>query len=246
MSVFLRADDNGLAPGVVTATNAPSPTAISSRDVEEIAATGHDLDLHNDYVKRAQQGNLHLVFIGDSGIVAFPKTASDIWDKNIAPLGAVAFGIGGNTSSQLLWRLRKGELDGFQAKAVLVNIGGNDLKHGAGADTVVPTITACVAEIRKRQPLAQILLIVPPNVYVPTLVPQSYVDHVTATDLALTKLDDGQWIHVLDISDGLNQHKMEILGQVALTGDPHKAHLWFEVWWDVIKNPLAKIFGKTE
>lgn len=241
MSGLLRAEDSSLPNTVASGANTPSATTASSSGVADVAATGHDLDRHNDYVKRAQNGKLNIVFLGDSGIVSWPITGRDIWDKNIAPLDAAAFGIGGNTSPQLLWRLRNGELDGYQAKVVLLNIGGNDLKHGTGADTIVPAITACVAEVRKRQPQAQILLMLPPNVYVPMLVPQSYVEHVTATDLALTKLDDGKWIHVLDISDGLNQHKMEIIGQIAMTGDAHKSHLWFEIWWNVIKAPLTKI-----
>jgi hypothetical protein len=146
----------------------------------------------------------------------------------------------------LLWRLRNGELDGYHARAIVLNIGGNDLKTSWSTDRVVAGIRLCLDEIRLRQPQAVILFTLPPEVHVPVIVPQAYQDHVAAVDRELRKLDDGHSIQVLDISDGLNKNVAEILLQVAMTGDPHKVHLWFEIWWDALKAPLDSIFSAPQ
>ena len=207
---------------------------------------------HQELLDRIKQGNIHVVFFGDSSTFCWQTTGKDIWDKNIVPLGAADFGISGCNAQGLLSRMQNGELDGYQAKAVVIMIGLVNLLKGEPASTIAPIITRIVAEVRKRQPQAQIFLFNPPR----PDTSNSLVAAVAAAQMGtkclanvnelaqdLAKLDDGQWVHVIDMSAAMNARKMEMLEQLVTTRDQHKIHIEFEIWWNALKEPLVKIFG---
>jgi len=223
-------------------TNTP-PSSVPAGNT--VAATGHALELHHGFVTRAKQGNLNIVFFGDSSTTCWQTTGKDIWNKEISPLNAADFGIYGDSAEQLLWRMQNGELDGYQAKAVVVMIGAVDLLRGDSTDRVVAAITACVDEIKKRQPQAKILLFVPPHVSVPGITTKAYVANSTATAAALAKLADGASAQVFDMTEAMQARQAEAALQILAAGDPHGAKVEFEVWWDALKAPLAKIFPGT-
>jgi hypothetical protein len=178
------------------------------------------------------------------------------------PLKAADFGIFNNDAQQLLWRLQNGELDGYQAKAVVVMIGAVNLLRGNSAESTTAAITACVDEIKKRQLHAQILLFNPPHLDLASALPASivspgtalaklvakfqgkdYTAHALAVSEALAKLNDGVSVRVIDMSQAMQARETEMLIEIIAAGDPHGAHTEFEVWWSFLKGPLSQIFG---
>ena len=68
---------------------------------------------HDVFVARARQGNVDVLFLGDSIVEFFATRGKDVWDREIAPLGSVVdFGISGDRTQFVLWRAQHGELDG--------------------------------------------------------------------------------------------------------------------------------------
>jgi len=206
---------------------------------------GHALELHNSFVARAKQGDLNIVFFGDSSTTCWQTTGKEIWNTEIAPLKAADFGIYNDSAGQLLWRLQNSELDGYRAKAVVMMIGAVDLMRGDPTDRVVTAITACVDEIKKRQPQGRILLFVLPHISVPGLTTKEYVTRSTDVAAALAKLGDGNTVQVFDMTDAMEARRTEAIMQILAAGDPHGAKVEFEVWWDALKMPLANIFKTT-
>jgi len=111
-----------------------APTSSASSPSVAIAAMGHALELHNSFVARAKQGDLNIVFFGDSSTTCWQTTGKEIWNTEIAPLKAADFGIYNDSAGQLLWRLQNSELDGYRAKAVVMMIGAVDLMRGDPTD----------------------------------------------------------------------------------------------------------------
>jgi lysophospholipase L1-like esterase len=68
------------------------------------------------FVKIAQEGKAQLVFLGDS-ITAGWGGKKDIWDKAFGQYQPANFGIGGDRTQHVLWRITNGELDGIKPKA---------------------------------------------------------------------------------------------------------------------------------
>ena len=111
--------------------------------------------LHQQYVARAARGGIDVLFIGDSLTMQWSK--SPLWASELVPLGAENFGVDGDGTRQVLWRVTNGELDGIAPKVVVLLIGINDLIDGDPPDAVRDGTLAVIREIQARLPKTQIL-----------------------------------------------------------------------------------------
>jgi lysophospholipase L1-like esterase len=115
---------------------------------------------HQEFLAVAQAGNIDLLFVGDSITDWWrqDQRGKPEWDKTWAPLKAANFGIAGDTTQGVLWRMQNGELEGFHAKLIVLMLGTNNLRRNEIAD-IAAGDAAIVAEFRKRQPQAKVLLL---------------------------------------------------------------------------------------
>src|SRR5215207_11656977 len=84
---------------------------------------------HEGFVEIAKQGNVDVLFLGDSITDAWrrdPPGGEKVWDTHFAPLHAANFGISGDRTQHVLWRMENGELDGIKPKAIVLMIGTNN------------------------------------------------------------------------------------------------------------------------
>ena len=94
----------------------PAPPAVVSPAPRPWAKAAW-LAQHDAFVARARRGNVDVLFRGDSITEFFVTRAPGVWNREIAPLGnAVDFGISGDRTQFVLWRVRNGELDGTNAR----------------------------------------------------------------------------------------------------------------------------------
>src|SRR5262245_44285327 len=89
-------------------------------------AAANDNKYHQSYVETARKGEHDVVFTGDSITFGWGRAGKEVWEKSFEPLKAVNFGIGGNRTQHVLWRLQNGELEG-KPKVVVMMIGTNNL-----------------------------------------------------------------------------------------------------------------------
>src|SRR5262249_46197071 len=83
-------------------------------------------ELHRRYVERAKKGNSDLLFLGDSITQGWNENVSEVWKRFYGPRSAVNFGIGGDRTQHVLWRINHGELDGIKPKVAVLMIGTNN------------------------------------------------------------------------------------------------------------------------
>jgi lysophospholipase L1-like esterase len=151
-------------------------------------------------VQIAKAGGIDLLFVGDS-ITDWWRADSrgkPEWDKTWAPLKAANFGIAGDTTQGVLWRMQNGELDGFKTKAIVLMLGTNNLKRNDTAD-IAAGDAAIIAEFRKRQPQAKVLLL---GVFPRGSAPDNeYRAMIKELNSHLAKLADNKSVFYLDIGD---------------------------------------------
>lgn len=111
--------------------------------------------LHQQYVARAARGGIDVLFIGDSITMQWSK--SPLWLSELAPLGAESFGVDGDGTRQVLWRVTNGELDRIAPKVVVLLIGINDVIDGDSPEAVRDGTLAVIREIQARLPQTRIL-----------------------------------------------------------------------------------------
>ncbi len=204
-TLLLLAADCGGTSAFADAAGADSPAAI---DVSQSAApdgllTRLETRRHEAFVAAARRGDIDVVFIGDSDTDFWRDDGRGKaeWDRDYAPLKAVNFGVQGAHTKSVLWRLRNGELDGFQAKVVVLSALGvaDRVNHGADVATIVAGDADIVAEIRKRQPQARILLL--------GMIPRGETSgdplrqFTTTVNTELARLGDNRSIYFLDMSE---------------------------------------------
>ena len=85
----------------------------------------------------------------------------DAWNKYFKPMGAVNFGMSGDLTGHLLWRITDGEQLKINPKIIVLLIGTNNL-HGAApcsATQVAEGIKVIIDIIRKKSPDSKVLLL---------------------------------------------------------------------------------------
>lgn len=105
---------------------------------------------------KAMNGNVGLVFVGDS-ITARWRGSPESWNKHWGAYKPLNLGIGGDSTQHVLWRLKHGEIDGYQARLFVVMIGTNNMSDSP--PDVAAGIKAILQEITLKQPMASILLL---------------------------------------------------------------------------------------
>ena len=114
---------------------------------------------HAADVAIAQKGGVDVLFVGDSITEGWEWGDGDHWKKHFAPLGAANFGIGGDTTQNLLWRLDNGDVGALKPKVVVVLIGTNNLgRENATAAEAARGVEAVVRKLRAAFPEAKIVL----------------------------------------------------------------------------------------
>lgn len=119
-------------------------------------------DQHQKLLDRTAKGGVDIMFLGDSLTALWDKEGKVEWDTRFAPLKAANYGIGADSTRQVIWRLENGELDNLNPKLVVLMIGTNNLynDHNSGTDPeIVAGIEKIVGLIRAKAPSAKILLL---------------------------------------------------------------------------------------
>ncbi len=100
------------------------------------------------------------VFLGDSIVESFAAPPSrPIWRQYYGPYKPANLGMPRDTTANLLWRLRQGELSGGHPKVVVILIGTNDRRCKWDANHTVAAIGKIVSEVRTQKPDARILVV---------------------------------------------------------------------------------------
>jgi hypothetical protein len=149
---------------IVTQT-AARPEAFWTPSSEAPAHTlSHELEAqrHDYFIELARAGNIDLVFFRttETEMWWWPNRGRSVWNRAFESIRAANFGSQGTQPVSLLWRMRNGELDGCQAKLIVLQA-GRDGEVGNDRAEFVEGYAALINEIRVRQPQARILLSAP-------------------------------------------------------------------------------------
>jgi lysophospholipase L1-like esterase len=209
---------------------------------------------HESFLAQAKKGGIDLLFLGDSITDAWggeghnPKSAgAEIFAKEFQPLKAANFGIGGDRTQHVLWRLQNGELDGIKPKVVMLMIGTNNSNNKDNtAEEIADGIKAIVAEIHKKSPQTKVLLLgVFPRGADPSAENvKNQREKLKAVNAIVAKLDDkGKTVKFLDIGDKF----LEKDGTISKDVMPDYLHLspkGYQIWADAVKGPIEELMKK--
>ena len=149
----------GLRSGVRSACGR-GPRRKSSRPRSSRPRAKAQMARHEKFNERVKQGNVDLMFIGDSITQGWEGAGKDVWDKYYGKRNAVNLGIGGDRTQHVLWRLDHGNIDGIKPKLAVLMIGTNN-SNGADntAEEIGAGIEAIVKKLREKLPQTKVLIL---------------------------------------------------------------------------------------
>ena len=198
---------------------------------------------HQANLEVAKQGDANVLFMGDS-ITDFwrnPEGAyagKPVLDKYFGQWKVANFGIAGDTTQGVLYRLKNGEGKGFSPRAVMLMIGTNNTGRNSAAE-IAEGIGAVVLELQRDFPSAKILLL--------GVFPRGRAaDPVRATiaeiNKTIAKLHDGSRVHYLDIGNAFLDADGNIPTDVMSDG-LHPTTKGYEIWAKAVSEPLSALVG---
>jgi lysophospholipase L1-like esterase len=209
---------------------------------------------HEKFVAMAKKGGIELLFLGDSITDAWggeghnPRAAgSQVFEKEFLPLKAANFGIGGDRTQHVLWRLQNGEMEGIKPKVVMLMIGTNNSNGKDNtAEEIAAGITAIVKEIHQRSPDTRILLLgIFPRANKKTAEEnQAQMAKIRKVNQIVAKLDDGgKTVKYLDIGDRFRARD-ESLPRSIMPDQLHLSPEGYRLWAEAVKEPINRLLKK--
>ena len=227
----VRADDVVWPPVVPPAG---TPTA------EYPAARTDQAQYFHDHIVQAHSHPVDLIFDGDS--------ITDLWQAGdrggpllqslYGPRNVIDYGIGGDRTEHVLWRLQHGELQGLHPKLAMLMIGTNNLGESSSQE-IADAITKIVQTYRTQAPDMHVLLLgIFPRANLPTDPARAKIKEINAI---ISKLDDGQHITYLDIGDKFLQPDGTLTADI-MPDFLHPSPKGYVIWADAIQPVIDKYF----
>ena len=167
------------------------------------------IKMHESFLARGKQGPIGVLFIGDSITQGWTR-APHVWEHYYGKWQPANFGIGGDQTQHVIWRIEQGELDGIKPSVTVLMLGTNNT-GGHTAAEIAAADKKIIQLIRTRIPETKILVlgIFPrgPRKNAQGMVTDQIAADATrrmeiirAVNAELAKLDDGKTIRYLDIT----------------------------------------------
>jgi lysophospholipase L1-like esterase len=200
-------------------------------------------ELHASFLKRAKEGPIGLLFLGDSITEGWTKVP-EIWSEAFGRFQPANFGIGGDQTQHVLWRIEDGELDGLRPKVVVLLLGTNNTARNSGAE-IAAADRKIIGLIREKLPEAKVLLLAifprGPRKNKDGSMDTTLNRRLEAIRLAnseLAKLDDGKMVRFLD----LGPRFLGPDGRIPEAIMPDQLHLspaGYRIWAEAMQPLLA-------
>lgn len=196
---------------------------------------------HEANLEVARQGDAELLLMGDS-ITDFwrntegPFAGKPVLDRYFGHWKVANFGIAGDTTQGVLYRLQNGEGQGFDPRAVMLMIGTNNTARNTAAE-IAEGIGAVVLELQRSFPRAKILLL---GVF-PRGRPNDPVrETIAEINRTIARLHDGDDVHYLDIGAQFLAADGSIPADV-MSDLLHPGPKGYEIWAQAVLEPLTKL-----
>ena len=200
---------------------------------------------HRQNLEVAKQGDANVLFMGDS-ITDFWRNADGafagkpVQDKYFGQWKVANFGIAGDTTEGVLYRLLNGEGKGFTPKAIMLMIGTNNTGRNNAAE-IAEGIGAVVMQLQRDFPNAKILLL---GVFPRGTAADPVRKTIAEINTTISKLHDGNRVHYLDIGAGFLDASGEIPKDV-MSDLLHPSAKGYEIWAKAVIAPLSGLMGTS-
>jgi lysophospholipase L1-like esterase len=204
---------------------------------------------HTNNVEIAKKGDIDLLFMGDSITDwwrnpgrgtningAIPYGGKAVFEKYFGSMKVANFGIAGDTTQGVIWRLQHGEGEGYQPKAIMLMIGTNNTGRNSPPEIAIG-VAEVVFELRKDFPDAKILLLgIFPRSGPATKV-RAQIDEINKI---ISALNDNQHVFYQDIGSKFLAEDGSIPREIMSDG-LHPTSKGYDIWATAVHDKLVTL-----
>jgi beta-glucosidase len=195
---------------------------------------------HDAMNARVKEGNVDLVFIGDSITQGWEGSGKGVWAKFYGERNAVNLGIGGDRTQHVIWRLDNGNLEGISPKLAVIMIGTNNSGNNT-PEQIAEGITVIVDQLKKKTPQTKILVLGVFPRGETSEDPRRQVNE--KTNAIVSKLADDEHVFYLDIGKRFLQDD-GTLSREIMPDLLHLSEKGYTIWAESIEPQVAKLMGE--
>lgn len=209
---------------------------------------------HESFNEISKKGEAKLVFLGDSITQGWEGKGKATWEKFYSTRKAANFGIGGDRTEHVLWRLDHGNFDGLTPNVIVLMIGTNNTGHvgreqkelngaiyACSAEQTAEGVAAILTKLKTKAPQAKILLLgIFPRGEPPA---DAMRQQNEKTNALIAKLADGKQVQFLDIGKTFLQPDGTLTREIM----PDLLHLsekGYDMWAAAIEPKLKELLGE--
>jgi len=198
----------------------------------------HNEKRHEQNLARVKEGHIDLLFLGDSITEGWRNNV--VWQEYYGQLNAANFGISGDTTQNVLWRVLDGEVDPafIKPKVIVLLIGTNNIGSDSTED-IGDGIAACVRALRDKAPASKVLLL---GIFPSQGAGSKWRRQIVDINAIVAKLDDGKMIRYLDLGDRFVAKDGQFLPG-AMKDKTHPAGKGYRIWAESMHPLLAEMMG---
>jgi lysophospholipase L1-like esterase len=193
---------------------------------------------HEGFVKQAKAGGIDLLFMGDSITDFWRSRGKNVWERFYGSRHAADFGISGDRTQHVLWRIEQGELEGISPKVIVLMIGTNNSASDS-PDQISEGVEKIVADMREKCPKSKILLLAIFPRGKPDAKPEQ-METIRKVNERIAKLNDGKMITFLDINQAFLGEDGKLHADV-MPDFLHPNEHGYQLWADAMEPTLAKM-----
>ncbi len=229
----------------VTTVRAQNPAVVPTPRTQMVFGNRGETWMGRFYsnVRQSQAGDVDLLLIGDSITHGWERGGSATFEKYYGHRNAVNLGFGGDRTQHVLWRLIEGDVQDItpNPKVAVIMIGTNNSNSDA-PNEIAAGIRAICNTLRGQLPETKILLL--------AIFPRGRTagdwrrGTNEATNAMIAELDDGEWIHYLDIGQSFLEPDGD-LPESIMPDFLHPNERGYQIWAEAMEPTLAELMGDT-
>lgn len=192
---------------------------------------------HERNVARAKKGDIDCLLLGDSITLNWGKYRS-VWDKYFGSYKTANFGVGGDCTQHVLWRIQNGELDGINPKVIVLMIGTNNTNY-FNPEPSANGVRLILDTIKEKCPTSKVLLL---GALPRGEKPNPYRAKNDKLNSIIQGFADGQTVYYLDMGDKFLQPDGSISSEI-MPDFLHPSEVGYQIWADAMSPQLARLMN---
>lgn len=209
--------------------------------IKPVPRAGGWMTRHESFNKRVAQGNVDLIFIGDSITQGWEGKGKKVWEQFYGKRNAVNLGIGGDRTQHVIWRLDHGNVKDISPKAAVIMIGTNNSGSNT-SEQIADGVEAIVKQLRTKLPETKILLL---GIFPRGENRDDRRRQVNeGANQRFARLHDGEHVHFLDIGQKFLQDDGTLTREIM----PDLLHLsekGYTIWAEAIEGKLSTLLDES-